>query len=78
MEDEQELIQGETPDVENQEVTETVDDEEESESSETEFQILSAKVDNLATMMTQFFPLLEGLNLQQTNEKKKSQKFKPH
>ncbi len=47
-----------------------------SESSETKFQILSAKVDNLASMMGQFFPLLEGLNLQQTSEKKKSQKFK--
>jgi hypothetical protein len=50
------------------------DEEEESESSETEFSILSAKVDNLAGMMEQFFPLLESLRLQQTNEKKKLRK----
>jgi hypothetical protein len=77
MADQTELIQAIAPDVENQEVAQVVDEDEESESSVTEFQILSAKVDNLATMMEQFFPLLEGLQIKQTNEKKKSQKFKP-
>ena len=67
----------EAPDVEHQEVTDMVEDKAESESSETEFDILSAKVDNLASMMVQFFPLLESLSLQKTNEKKKLQKFKP-
>ena len=77
MEGEQETIQAQAPDVENQEVIQVGDDESESEDSETEFDILSAKVDNLASMMVQFFPLLENLSLQKTNEKEKSKKFKP-
>jgi hypothetical protein len=77
MADHTELIQAMAPDVENQQVTEVVDDEAESENSETEFDILSAKVDNLASMMVQFFPLLESLSLQKTNEKRKFQKSKP-
>ena len=58
MEDENEITQAGTPDVEIQRVTGNGDGEQESESAGTEFQILSAKVDNLTTLMTQFFPSL--------------------
>jgi hypothetical protein len=65
------------PDVELEEVAHTVDDDEEYEETENELQILSAKVDNLSSMMEQFFPLLQSLSLQQISEKRKPQKFKP-
>jgi hypothetical protein len=77
MEGLQEITAASAPDVENEEAVEPSDDEVGSETSDTEFQILSAKVDNLASMMEQFFPLLQTLKQQKSNEKRKSQKFKP-
>ena len=46
----------------------------ESEESETELEILSAKVREMSSVIEQFFPLLQSLSLQQTNEKKKTKK----
>jgi hypothetical protein len=77
MADNQTIQENPAPDVVREEVIETVDDKEEYEETENEIQVLSAKVDNLSSMMEQFFPLLQSLSLQQTSEKKKSQKFKP-
>jgi hypothetical protein len=62
--------------VEIQQVTGDGDGEEEVETSETEIQVLFSKVDFLTDMMKHFFPLLGGMNLQETSDKRKSQKFK--
>jgi hypothetical protein len=76
MEEQEAILLRETPDVEHEEAVQDNGYEEESEISESEFEVLTAKVDNLAAMMEQFFPLLQSLTLQKPNEKKKSQKFK--
>jgi hypothetical protein len=73
--DEQETIVTETPDVEQDCGAENGDDEEESESSEDEVQILKDRVNYFSSMMERFAPLLlERLDLQETNEKKKGKK----
>jgi hypothetical protein len=76
MEDQPTILLQDAPDVEDEQALSVGEDEEESENSESEFDRLSAKVNNMSTMMEQYFPLLQSLSLQKPNEKKKSQKFK--
>jgi hypothetical protein len=59
MEDQPTILLQDAPDVEDEQALSVGEDEEESENSESEFDRLSAKVNNMSTMMEQYFPLLQ-------------------
>ena len=77
MEDEQETTMTNAPDVRPLEDEESADDgeeEENEESSNEEVQALSEQVKYFSSIMERFLPLLERLDLQETNQKKKGKK----
>ncbi len=74
MEDQEAIIETQTPDVETEHVEECNDKEENEECSQAEVQALAARVNYFSLIMERFFPLLERLDLQETSVKKKSKK----